>query len=373
MFWRKSNDSLDTPNTMIERRKKRAQDSVRPNNLPDRRGSGSRVKKAEVSHAPEENVDLAIEEAFLDFVLIKDIADSHRSELVSEIKNVRKPHPILGSLISDITVPKALFDIVRTDPELVAKVINMANSALYGVSQPITTVNHAITYLGIVKVKNIAMHFALQKSVEFTSKQQQLIYQKIWSTSFLASNIALILAQELQMENAAELSTRCQLSYLGDISILFTHPKTAQLYKSNKGLLERLDKMQTLTDTNPAVVGALLAEHWELPASIAKSIEIGLLPLTNQLLDAQLDETEIKDSLICYCSKRLAEIIIFEERPDIIIAKSFSFADTQQIDFYYFESQLERAQFMKLSTLFASSAVKAKLQRALKITHEQLQ
>jgi HD-like signal output (HDOD) protein len=352
---------------MIKRRQMRAVEDHKSDELPDILSAHSHENKL------IEHEDVEVRKELFEFVLIRNITDGQRTEIESEIQNIRKPHPLLGSLVGNITDSKALYDLVRTDPELVAKIINVANSPLFGLSQPITTVNHAITYLGIVQVKNIATHFALQKSVTFSSKQQQAIYQKIWAASFLASDMVLILAKELQLENAAELSTRCQLSYLGDISILFTHPKTAALYKQNKDLLHRLDEIQKTTQANPAIVGKILAGKWNLPSSISNAIEHGLLPFTDQLFDAELSEIDIQETLICYCCKRLAEIIIYEGQTDILKADSFSFQDTGKIDFYYTEQQLMRANLDKLSSTFKNPAIKSKLQHTLQVTNEKLQ
>ena len=97
------------------------------------------------------------------------------------------------------------------------------------------------------------------------------------------------------------------------------------------------------------------------------------MPFTDQLFDAELSEIDIQETLICYCCKRLAEIIIYEGQTDILKADSFSFQDTGKIDFYYTEQQLMRANLDKLSSTFKNPAIKSKLQHTLQVTNEKLQ
>ena len=124
---------------MIKRRQMRAVEDHKSDELPDILSAHSHENKL------IEHEDVEVRKELFEFVLIRNITDGQRTEIESEIQNIRKPHPLLGSLVGNITDSKALYDLVRTDPELVAKIINVANSPLFGLSQPITTVNHAIT------------------------------------------------------------------------------------------------------------------------------------------------------------------------------------------------------------------------------------
>jgi HD-like signal output (HDOD) protein len=106
----------------------------------------------------------------------------------------------------------------------------MANSPFFGLRKAITDINHAVIYLGIAQVKNLATQFAISQSFTFDSQAQQEAYDKIWKTSFVASTFALMIAREADLENPSSLSTRCLLGYLGDIAMLSKEPKVANLY-----------------------------------------------------------------------------------------------------------------------------------------------
>jgi HD-like signal output (HDOD) protein len=169
-------------------------------------------------------------EDFINFILLEDIIDEKQRNLFDSATSLKKPHPLLISLTREINDPKELLYIIKNDPELVVYVIKVANSSLFGLRKSITTINHAIVYLGVLPVKNIAMQFALERSVDFVNDEQKRAYHKIWKASFLASSIGLLIAKDLKLENSAELSTRCLLDYLGDIWLLTAKPIIAKYY-----------------------------------------------------------------------------------------------------------------------------------------------
>jgi HD-like signal output (HDOD) protein len=232
---------------------------------------------------------------------------------------------MLVPLSRDILVPKELMDIVRADPQLVAKVITIVNSPLYGVKEPITNINHAIIFLGILQFKNIATQFVLQRSVAFSGRPQELAYKRLSATCFLASNIGLMLAKELNMENSAEISTRCLLSYIGDIAILSAKPELARLYLDNGSLFSRVKQIQASIGSNPAMVGRVVAQKWKLPGEIVDNLSNTLLPLVDGLEVSTITEGQMKETLLCYYACCLADFLVFDQGKGAVDIQECSF------------------------------------------------
>jgi HD-like signal output (HDOD) protein len=367
VIWlRSSSSGTIANNSLMKHRQKRISSHPSHTNLPDVSTAHAHEKKLKVEETP------IVSPSFFEFTLITSIDHTHRYNVLTDDQNMRKPHPLLSALTSNISDAKALYATVKTDPELVAKIINVSNSPLFSLSKPITNVHHAIVFLGVVQVKNIATHFALQKSLKFSNSQQQKAYQQIWSSSFLASSIMLIMAKAIQLENAAELSTRCQLGYLGDISTLFSRPQTAKLFVEKTSYLERIDYIQKLTNANTAILGGILAKQWNLPKDISDSLHNSALPFTNQFAETNLSDLEIQQILVCYCCCRLAEAIIFDNSNDILNANAFSFEATGKEEFYYIPELLEKYRLTKLSSAFANTSTKAKLIEAVELTMQNL-
>jgi HD-like signal output (HDOD) protein len=365
-IWLRSGNSGNVAtNSLIKHRQKRVSSEPIHTTLPDVSTEHAHEKKLKVEALPIISPD------FFTFKLITSINDTHQYYELSGDQSMRKPHPLLSELTTNICDAKTLYDTVKTDPELVAKIINVSNSPLFGLSKPITNVHHAIAYLGLVQVKNIATHFTLQESYDFINSQQQQAYQKIWAASFLASSIMLIIAKAMRLENAAELSTRCQLAYLGDIYTLFASPETAKLYVENTSYRARIDCIQQKTHANTAILGGILCKKWNLPKEISNSLHNSLLPLTNQFAEAELSELEIQQVLVCYCCCRLAEVLVFDNSTDILNANAFSFEETRKEEFYYIPELLEKYRLTHLCDAFSNT--KAKLVESVRITTQKWQ
>lgn len=69
------------------------------------------------------------------------------TQLVAELNN------------PDVQVPK-IIQLIECEPTVGSKVINLANSPLYGTSRPITTIGHAIVILGFKSVAQLALTVA---------------------------------------------------------------------------------------------------------------------------------------------------------------------------------------------------------------------
>ena len=69
-------------------------------------------------------------------------------------------HRVL-ELTSDIdSDPKILVEVIQHDPILVTKILRLVNSPYFGLAQKMTSINHAVVYIGINTVKNLALSAA---------------------------------------------------------------------------------------------------------------------------------------------------------------------------------------------------------------------
>lgn len=280
-------------------------------------------------------------EDFINFILLEDIVDEKQRNLVDSATSLKKPHPLLISLTRDIKDPKELLYIIKNDPELVVKVIKVANSSLFALRKSITTINHAIVYLGVLRAKNIAMQFALERSVDFVNDEQKRAYHKIWKASFLASSIGLLIAKDLKLENSAELSTRCLLDYLGDISLLTARPIIAKYYLNHSTHFERVKGIQKELGTNAAIMGKAFARNAQLPEQIIDSIGASMLPMLNKLTDSELSNEQQTVVIFSYYVSRITDLIIFQRSMDRINLDEISFAETMCDSFFHAQAQIE--------------------------------
>ena len=69
-------------------------------------------------------------------------------------------HEVL-KLASDINCSqKELVEVIKKDPVFTLKILRLVNSAYFGLSREITSINHASVYLGLNTLKNVALGLA---------------------------------------------------------------------------------------------------------------------------------------------------------------------------------------------------------------------
>ena len=99
-------------------------------------------------------------------IMVEDLDESTVEEIFQMTEAIRQPHPMFNKLTSGVNDPDELIEIVKSDPEITAKILRTVNSAAFSLSRPINSINHAITYLGISLVRDAATQIAIRNSIE---------------------------------------------------------------------------------------------------------------------------------------------------------------------------------------------------------------
>ena len=87
-------------------------------------------------------------------------------ELVNGVKDLQAMPSVIVKVLNVMKDPNAsmkdLGDIVIYDQSLTIKILALVNSAYYGFSQQISSINIALSLLGMTKVKNIIVAVAMK-------------------------------------------------------------------------------------------------------------------------------------------------------------------------------------------------------------------
>ncbi|MCB1676618.1 MAG: HDOD domain-containing protein [Halioglobus sp.] len=291
-----------------------------------------------------------LQEEDLDQVAIERIRNMNRL--------VRPPHPMVHRLTMDLHEPKELLEVVNSDPELAGRVLRTVNSAAFALTTPISSVTHAISYLGTALVKDIVTQFLISGSMEIRSADQQQAYTRLWLASYVASTVGLLLAQDLRLERASELSTQALLCYLGDLSILFTHPELAEVYLNQPSLFVRVNHQQQLLQTNAALIGRSLASHWELPAQVADGLRTSLVPMSTDPATLSALDLDVKHVTLCYTACRIGDLVSFHGVKDVA---DIDFKTSEGLEFFYLDEHLKAAGIDSIYKKLKEAALRRKL------------
>ncbi|MEM1141254.1 MAG: HDOD domain-containing protein [Pseudomonadota bacterium] len=284
--------------------------------------------------------------------------------------SMEEPHPIQAQLARGLDSPEELMDAVVTDAGLTASVLKTVNSAAFALSSPITSVQHAVTYLGVSVVKGIVAQAAMAESSQEGTPEQQQALGRIWKSACAASAVAQAMAKELGFERPSICATKALFANLGDVVLTLKYENASTWFAPGSGLAARVSAQRDAMGADSALVGSALAESWDLPDDIRNSIGDGLLPL---LVDAEshpLDGAELDQHLVVYLADRIGDAVAYQGLNDLADFElsptgSDSDSDEEYPDLFHFQSYLSQPVMQRASVLLQDPSFRRKLGRTL--------
>lgn len=184
-------------------------------------------------------------------------------------------HKVLIMTASSDCSPKALVKVIEHDPILTAEVLRLVNSAYFGLSRNVTSINHAVVYVGINTIKNVAIALATKGALPAKNKAG-LDMRQFWEHSLMVGVLAKLLAGSRE-QGAEEEANYFVAGLLHDIGkILFGHFIPEQYLQISSYMAEHnadeLVAENAVLGVDHCQVGALLAEKWKLPEVLVSSI-----------------------------------------------------------------------------------------------------
>jgi HD-like signal output (HDOD) protein len=165
-----------------------------------------------------------------------------------------------------------LTNLLSTDTALAARVLKIANSAMFSRQREITTLNQAVMIIGFKALKGIIVAATLRQINKGSDKRQQLI----WENSIGTATIATSLARKLRKPYVDEIFLLGLLHSLGQI-VLMSNKETAADYNKvfdavkSQGIEYAPAESEALGFAHP-LIGALVAKKWNFSAETCQVI-----------------------------------------------------------------------------------------------------
>jgi len=86
-------------------------------------------------------------------------------------------------------------DAISKDPALASKILKTVNSSYYGLSQSVSTIQHAMLMLGMNSVKTLALGFSLLHGMKLGDGENTFDMMVFWRRSLYSAVVARTLAQ----------------------------------------------------------------------------------------------------------------------------------------------------------------------------------
>ncbi|MGQ8364768.1 HDOD domain-containing protein [Glaciecola sp. 1036] len=171
--------------------------------------------------------------------------------------------------------PRASVDdiarIMSVDPSLSAKVLRLANSALFRFQNQITTVPKALGVIGGEAAYNISM--AETANLAFKSFASEAIdFNQFWEKAVLGGLIAKSIAQQRQIRGSDRYFV---IGILHNLSELICATRLPEKYLKYKDLLDEyppLEAQMTVFNFTFAHCSGLILKNWQIPESIYEAL-----------------------------------------------------------------------------------------------------
>jgi HD-like signal output (HDOD) protein len=236
------------------------------------------------------------------------------SDLSTFFQNVKLPvisdiaHALIQTLDDENASSRAVSAIIARDPALTAKLIRLGNSARFGSSRNVSTIDDAITLAGMAHVRTLALAACFSESFP---DMPGLDSDEFWKSSMASAGYAKWLSAGLGVDGQ-DAWLAGMMMRLGELLIYQVDPATLAEIEQQPHLPGgRWEREQRLLGFSEGQITAELGRRWNFPEPIVRALEFcsdpmaahpfsqmaGILHLAGLLADTPSDDPDIIDTL----------------------------------------------------------------------------
>jgi len=198
-------------------------------------------------------------------------------DLLSQTDKLPNIPEVVRDLIQAINDPNADYSKISAkvakDQTISLKVLRLVNSAYFGLSRKVASIDEAVVMLGMGKLKTlvIASGFA-----NCASKVEGIDLPGFWSDSFQVAEVARWLAEMSDAEVEADLAFTAGIIHnIGQLLLHMAQPNRAMAIKT---IVDTTDTPRTQVELErlkftTADAGSALVESWKFPEQLSQAIK----------------------------------------------------------------------------------------------------
>ena len=181
---------------------------------------------------------------------------------------------VINTIHDSSSSARDLAEIIENDPSISAKVINVANSALYGSSTTINSVKRAIVIIGFESIKELVLNTVLLHYFFDPELRSEVDRPGLWLHSVGTAHASKLIAERANMQRPDVAYTAGLLHDIGKVLLsnffFKRYGKIVQL-AAEKNCRIILAERSVLKADHTAV-GKVLCDAWALPEDITAAI-----------------------------------------------------------------------------------------------------
>lgn len=207
------------------------------------------------------------------------LANDHLSELVNGLKCLPSlPNlylEIAEALQSPATTSQHIAEIASQDPAIAAKMLQLANSAYFGFSREVYTVNEAVQLLGVRVIQSLALAVPIFSSFS-RSKCPGFPIDQLWEHSLQTGVIGRRIFGQYLHDSAMGEQAFCSgmLHDIGKLILVEDFPEeyAAAITESRETSVPMLEVERKHFQATHAEVGAYLLALWGIPIPLVEAV-----------------------------------------------------------------------------------------------------
>jgi HD-like signal output (HDOD) protein len=204
------------------------------------------------------------------------LLESTRHEWLSDIHDFPSPPMFLELLDGDLRYdrydPQALASKLSHDPVLAGHLLARANSAAFGLREPVHSLRHAMVHLGFNLVRATVLRYQIEVSVAALKGMLRSQFMLIQRSTDQGAVIAFNWAKELKLRDPAEVATRCLLGRLGAFLIARRFPERMYDYFAAGHEPQRLNYEANNFGVTSRTLTYKVAQSWQLPLALQRNL-----------------------------------------------------------------------------------------------------
>ncbi len=168
-------------------------------------------------------------------------------------------HRIQQAFADEAVNAEMIGTLIQADPAITAKLIMIANSALYRGQAPIESLQQAVVRLGLETTRKQVITYAVKDLFHSRNATMQKLMQKLWKHSQHVACLCRLLANHLQGFDPEQAQLAGLVHDLGSVAILQYAQQDDELCADPALLLEAIERLR------PQITGMLL-NQWNFGA-----------------------------------------------------------------------------------------------------------
>ncbi len=165
--------------------------------------------------------------------------------------------------------------IVETDPGISIRVLELVNSAFYGLNRKVTTLPDAVVILGLDEIKKLALGIAIFEKLFKNGHTKEFNRLMFWRHSLAVAVLSMEIARSIQYPNPEEAYTAGLLHDVGKIFLdLQGHQNYGEFIKRLSESTDLvIEKERSQIGLGHDDIGAFFCARWQLPENLVLAVK----------------------------------------------------------------------------------------------------